>query len=46
MPGAFGEEGVEMGAAIDVIAIDREVSGAFERSLGGVDQRLVEVEDE
>lgn len=46
MQGAFGEEGVEMGATIHVIAIDGEVRGAVERLLGGVDQCLVEIEDE
>lgn len=35
-----------MGPAVDVIAVDREVRRPRQRSLGGVDQGLVEIEDE
>jgi len=35
-----------MRAAIDVIAIDREVGGPIQRRFSRIDQRLIEVEDE
>lgn len=40
------EEDVEMRAAIDVIAIDREVGRPIQRRFRRIDQRLIEVQDE